>query len=305
MKTVYHPGEEAIQQITGESLQAGKNGKMVSDSIVKGAVNFIEKQPMVILSSTDEKKQPWPSLLTGDYGFVTVSSPTSLSFDRTKINSTQQDIFFSNTSKNHSIGTLFIELHTRRRFRINGTISMENERMELAVVEAYPNCPKYIQQRMITQSERSQPSMAQFQNGNVLTEELSQRIAMADTLFVASQSAQGLMDVSHRGGPPGFIEIIDDTTLKIPDYQGNSMYNTWGNFYQNPRAGLLLIDFTKKETWQFTGAVQMLFNQTSTSDFKKTTGTGRYWLFKLSEWIHTANHHHVDWEFLGYSPFNP
>lgn len=113
------------------------------------------------------------------------------------------------------------------------------------------------------------------------------------------------MDASHRGGNPGFVEILDDGTLKIPDYQGNSMYNTLGNIAQNPHTGILLIDFQKGETLQLTGSAELLFGQQTDYERQKTTGTGRYWLFKTQQWIHTRNHHQVAWEFLDYSPFNP
>jgi predicted pyridoxine 5'-phosphate oxidase superfamily flavin-nucleotide-binding protein len=272
---------------------------------VKGAVNFIEKQPMVIVSSADENNQVWPSAIIGDYGFVTVPSPSSLSFDFKKIHSTRDDIFFSNITKISTVGTLFIELDTRRRFRINGTVLVEKDRMDLSVVESYPNCPKYIQQRVISRPQSFQPVFAQPSYGSILTGDLSQWISNADTLFVGSQGADGRMDVSHRGGPPGFVEIVDDFTLKIPDYQGNSMYNTLGNIYQNPKVGLLFIDFDGKKTLQLTGTAEILFDHRSVDDIKKTTGTGRYWLFRISKWILTSNHHDVDWKFLSYSPYNP
>ncbi|WP_324028351.1 pyridoxamine 5'-phosphate oxidase family protein [Maribacter sp. BPC-D8] len=120
-----------------------------------------------------------------------------------------------------------------------------------------------------------------------------------------SQGNDGKLDASHRGGNPGFVEILEDNTLRIPDYVGNSLYNTLGNFIQNSNAGLLFVDFENKKTLQLTGEVTIIHDQNSTEDLKKTTDTGRFWTFKIKEWVLTENQHNVDWEFTGSSPFNP
>jgi uncharacterized protein len=75
-------------------------------------------------------------------------------------------------------------------------------------------------------------------------------IAEADTFFIASRSAQldrdepsqGL-DVSHRGGLPGFVQVVSPTELCFPDFSGNLLFNTLGNLEVDARAGLLFIDF--------------------------------------------------------------
>jgi hypothetical protein len=72
-------------------------------------------------------------------------------------------------------------------------------------------------------------------------------IGAADTFFIASSSgpaggAQGGVDMSHRGGPAGFVEI-DGDRLTIPDLRGNRYFNTFGNLVLDDRAGLLFVDF--------------------------------------------------------------
>ncbi len=305
MSNVYHDGEKSIQEKVGEEIVANANGRVITDSIIKGAINFIEKQPMSIVSSVDEKKRVWTSILVGDFGFVTVPSSNGLSFNKDLIYSDKQDVFFDNISKNSSVGSLFIELATRRRFRINGNVEEVDNQINLTVQEAYPNCPKYIQQRIISSAENFSVSNAETSGGNILNDELKDMIRLADTLFVGSQGADKKMDASHRGGKKGFVEILSDNTLKIPDYQGNSMYNTLGNIVQNANVGLLFVNFEERKTLQLTGKAKLLFDQTSEEDMQKTTGTGRYWLFETVEWILTKNQHQVNWEFLSYSPFNP
>ena len=112
-------------------------------------------------------------------------------------------------------------------------------------------------------------------------------IQSTDTVFIGSQGTDRKMDASHRGGNPGFVEALDNHTLRIPDYQGNSMYNTLGNFVQNPHAGLLIIDFDNGKTLQLTGKAEIIFDQSGEMDLIKTGGTGRFWLFKVSEWVVT------------------
>lgn len=305
MNEVFHQGERAVQERAGEQLQAGKNSRAIASSIIKGAFNFIEKQPMAIVSSADGEGQVWVSLLIGDFGFVTVPDANSLSINRGMIYSDADDIFFQNLKGNPNIGSLFIELDTRRRFRINGSATQNGDRLDVAVAEAYPNCPQYIQRRVISTPENFSKASAEKVRGTSLSKDQKTWISSSDTLFVGSQSAHNRFDASHRGGNPGFVEVLDNHTLKIPDYRGNSMYNTLGNFVQNPSAGLLFIDFQNRKTLQLTGTAELLFDQTEEQDLLKTGGTGRFWLFRIKESIETTNHHHVNWKFMSYSPFNP
>ena len=118
MNDIFHSGEIEIQERVGEKMIATSNGRIVSDRIIAGAINFIEKQPMAIVSSTDATGQVWTSLLIGDFGFAKVPDPTVLVFDENMIRSTKNDIFYQNIKEHPEIGTLFIELESRRRFRI-------------------------------------------------------------------------------------------------------------------------------------------------------------------------------------------
>jgi len=61
--------------------------------------------------------------------------------------------------------------------------------------------------------------------------------------FIATADVRGRPDCSYKGGLPGFVRVLDDRTLAIPDYDGNGMYRTWGNVLVNPHVGLLFVDF--------------------------------------------------------------
>ncbi|SMG48341.1 PNPOx family protein [Arenibacter troitsensis] len=305
MHTTFHSGEIEIQKMTGEVSIADSNARMIKDTIIKGAIKFIEKQSMVIVSSIDKSNQVWTSILVGDAGFAEVPVSNSLSINLENVHSDQQDIFYKNIVNGNQIGTLFIELATRRRFRINGTLALKGNKINITILEAYPNCPKYIQQRTIQQPNVQRQVDIKKKYGHSLDMDLQNWISSSDTFFVGSISNSGSLDASHRGGKKGFVEVLDDNTLKVPDYPGNSLFNTMGNVAQNNKTGILFIDFANKRTLQLTGKSELVFNQNSAIDLEKTGGTGRFWTFKVLEWIMTENQHDANWEFIGNSPFNP
>jgi uncharacterized protein len=304
MIETFHKGEIAVQQKVGEVIMASSVGRIISAKIPKRVNLFIEEQPMIIVSSTDKFDNIWTSVLFGNIGFTSVINEDTISFEKSDIYSTNTDIFFENTKEQKEIGTLFIELSTRRRFRINGAVQQTDNTIEVSVQEAYPNCPKYIQQRVVNVPKDYKQTNAVIENGTTINQQIKVWITQSDTFFIGSKSDNNKLDASHRGGNKGFIEIIGNT-LKIPDYKGNSMYNTLGNIHQNSKAGLLFIEFEKGKTLQLTGKSEVLYDQNSEEDLIKTGGTGRYLLFNIEKWLKTENHHNIKWDFLSNSPFNP
>jgi len=85
----------------------------------------------------------------------------------------------------------------------------------------------------------------------------------ADTLFIASAAADGV-DVSHRGGNPGFVRVTPDaagrSVLTLPDFRGNFMFNTLGNIAARPQAGLLFVDYTSGDLLQLSGNAQIVWD---------------------------------------------
>src|SRR5205085_6437651 len=68
-------------------------------------------------------------------------------------------------------------------------------------------------------------------------------IESRDMFFLASVDATGQPTCSYKGGDPGFVTVVDETTLAFPNYDGNGMYLSMGNLLVNPQVGLLFIDF--------------------------------------------------------------
>ena len=139
--------------------------------------------------------------------------------------------------------------------------------------------------------------------GSSLNDNIKEWITTSDTFFVGSSDSNNNLDSSHRGGNPGFVEIVDDSTLKIPDYPGNSMFNTLGNFVSNPKTGLLFADFNKFKTLQLTGNAEIIWSEKDSEE--KTGGTMRLWKFYISKWIQIESLENINWKFVDFSPFNP
>jgi uncharacterized protein len=88
----------------------------------------------------------------------------------------------------------------------------------------------------------------------------NQVIDCSDTAFVASLASNGA-DVSHRGGETGFIKYDATNKIIVPDYKGNSMFNTLGNFKVNPQGRLLIVDFARDYYLQLSGKINIIFDK--------------------------------------------
>jgi hypothetical protein len=128
-------------------------------------------------------------------------------------------------------------------------------------------------------------------------------IATADVLFLATGHAQRGNDASHRGGSPGFVEVIDKKTLRIPDYPGNGLFNSLGNVVGDPQVGLLIPDFEHGRQLQLTATAKILWDQPDPQD--KTNGTNRFVEFTISRWLDRPLPAHLKSSVVSYSPYNP
>ncbi len=91
-----------------------------------------------------------------------------------------------------------------------------------------------------------------------VTPELAIFIAEQDTAFLATANAQGAPYIQHRGGPKGFIKVIDERTLGFADYKGNRQYITLANLSENPHAYLFLIDPARRQRIKLWGRARVV-----------------------------------------------
>ena len=91
-----------------------------------------------------------------------------------------------------------------------------------------------------------------------VTPELAAFIAEQDTVFLATATADGAPYIQHRGGPKGFIKVIDENTLGFADYRGNRQYITLANLSENDRAFLFMLDPARKQRIKLWGRARMV-----------------------------------------------
>lgn len=289
LNTPFHEGERAIQRRVGEENEADRNGRAINNMIMPGALKFINEQPMVILASRDGEGRVWASVLTGDPGFVAASGVDELLIDMNRGGSHEVDPLWRNIKNDPQVGVLLIEPVSRRRLRVNGRMEpFAPNWWKIAVETAFPNCPQYIQRRNLSPGRRELSPLRTGEEGVAIEASLTsvqqKWIEGADTFYVASAHPHCGADASHRGGLPGFVRVLDTHTLRVPDYKGNSMFNTLGNFQVNPRAGLVFVDFDHARVLQMTGEAVIQWDLDEAPD-QPTGGTRRYWDFTVQQVI--------------------
>jgi predicted pyridoxine 5'-phosphate oxidase superfamily flavin-nucleotide-binding protein len=282
----FHEGELEAQRRAGETAAAARNGKAIGDEIMSGALKFVAQQRLAAVATIDPGGEVWASLLLGEPGFVSPPDRRHVDVDLAKVAVDAGDPVWSNLRGDPRVGMLLIEFETRRRLRINGRAAWARPGLlRLTVEEAYPNCPQYIRRRHPRTAAPGTESLpvAGGQTGIALRPDHVRWIASADTLFVASAHPTRGADVSHRGGGPGFVSVVDDRTLRIPDYAGNGMFNTLGNLTLDPRAGIVLPEFEAGRTLQLVGRAVIRWEGGGDA-----SGGGRCWDFQVKQWREAA-----------------
>ena len=301
----YLKGQQALQKITGEEEIAKSRIPMLREELHPRSIKFIESQIFAFLGSEDVDGDIWLSLLVGERGFIHVPSLQEIKLDLSKVLTTREDIFYKNIKTNSTVGLLFHEAIRRARYRAWAKASEVDGHLSFAIRMGYPSCPKHIQKEEIKLPESvATKTKARQEKGTILGQFEKEWISKAHTFFITTQTENGDIESSHRGGDPGFIEILEDGKLRVPDYFGNSIYSTLGNIYVNPKAALLFVDYEKGETLQITGTAALQFDQNSEYDLYKSGDTGRFWTFESKRWIRTINHHVVSAEFVEFSHWN-
>jgi predicted pyridoxine 5'-phosphate oxidase superfamily flavin-nucleotide-binding protein len=91
-----------------------------------------------------------------------------------------------------------------------------------------------------------------------VTPDLAAFLAEARSFYLATASAEGQPYVQHRGGPPGFLRVIDERTLGFADYKGNRQYITTGNLVENPRAFIFVMDYAQRRRVKLWGRARVV-----------------------------------------------
>lgn len=281
----FHAGEIAIQRRLGVAERMADFGRrVVRDHMPDQHRVFYAQLPFLAVATVDDRGRPWAGLLEGRPGFARSPEPRALDIARAP---QADDPASEGWRDGAAIGLLGIELPTRRRNRVNGTLrAMAGDDWRLQVEHAFGNCPQYIQARGVDFAfEPGSGAASAVVRGRTLDDAANAMIRAAETCFVASyvEDADGrrAVDASHRGGKPGFVRVVGQR-LTLPDFAGNLHFNTLGNLLLNPRAGLIFVDFASGDTLQVTGTASIDFDGDEVRHFQ---GAERMWHLDVVEWV--------------------
>ena len=281
---IFHAGELAVQKRAGAPEAIHKWASIaLRDHLIDEHREFFSQLPFLIVAAADDEGRPWCSLLWGEPGFARASNDSSLTVSA---HASPGDPLHNQLAVDSLVGLLGIELHSKRRNRLNGRISASPSPMQFTmnVQQSYGNCRKFITPRRIQPLPCRRPGLVE--SVSHLTPSMIELIRTADTFFIASghvsdeSSRSAGFDASHRGGLSGFIQVDSDTALTFPDYSGNHLFNTLGNLSEDPRAGLLFIDFEQGTLLHLTGRITIDWDSPRVATFNNAR---RLLLFQLVE----------------------
>ena len=298
MRSPWHAGEKQLQEHVGVAERMEVFGqKVIRDYMPDQHRAFYHQLPFMVAGAVDASGKPWATLLEGPEGFVSSPDPRQLMISTELAG---DDPATPGLVTGGAIGLLGIELHTRRRNRLNGLIRRASgDQLEVEVEQSFGNCPQYIQLRDYTRVDA--PPQGRRDSATLETATRAM-IENADTFFVASYVDQGgaqrSVDVSHRGGRPGFVRV-EGNRLSIPDYAGNLHFNTLGNLLANPVAGLLFVDFSTGDVLQVCGRTEVILDSPLISAFE---GAERIWTLDIEQVVFRQAAISLRWAFQEYAP---
>jgi predicted pyridoxine 5'-phosphate oxidase superfamily flavin-nucleotide-binding protein len=259
----FHEGERLVHRRVGVTDKVGEMGrKMLRDHLIQQHIDFYPLLPLILIGAPDPEGRPWASALFGEPGFVRALDPYRI---RIAALPAPDDPIGAALTSSARLGMLGIELHTRRRNRLNGRVlEVQADGLIVGVQQSFGNCPKYIQTRELRRRPLSQHK-PEVVVASGLDEVAKDIISRADTFFIASvfgddpEDRRLGADVSHRGGATGFVRLEGANRLIFPDYIGNNAFQTLGNISMDPRVGLIFLDFEGGALLQVSGRAEIVW----------------------------------------------
>ena len=305
----FHAGEQAVHARLGISERVlGIGQRVIRPFMPEQHRQFYAQLPFILVGSVDAQQRPWASVLVGEPGFIASRDEQHLSFAARPV---EGDPLAAGLRPGAPLGLLGIELHTRRRNRVNGRVAaLTAQGFELAVEQTVGNCPQYIQGREMSWARDSQDLRPRrIEALSALDGEARALIAGADTLFVATHApapdgaaqagASAGADVSHRGGRAGFVRVEDEHSFVVPDFAGNLFFMTLGNLQLDARAGVLFIDFDSGDLLSLTGTAEVIWEGEMLKAFE---GAERAWRFRVESGWRLREALPLRWRWRDWSP---
>ncbi|CAG8951235.1 hypothetical protein HYFRA_00007982 [Hymenoscyphus fraxineus] len=271
----FHDGEKTMHKL----LQIPMRDNPTQPFLTPYAANTLTRSPILALGALDSKGRHWTSLWGGEAGFSRPVAQGVIGM-KTIINQSYDPVAEILLEGRHDgevvkaegagkmVGMLAIDLETRSRVKLYGRMvagalqgteeGIGHVQLVVKIEQSLGNCPKYLNKKHIL------PSIPQ---PKLVTSELPlpqaalDLVSKSDLFFISSSNQEADMDTNHRGGPAGFVRILQTekgTSLVYPEYSGNRLYQTLGNLITTPQAGLVFPDFETGDVLYVTGNTEIL-----------------------------------------------
>ncbi len=245
-RQVFHEGERRVQQRAGvPDAYVQRVSAFVRAAMPDQHVEFFNTLPVLFMGALDRQGWPWAAVTFGAPGQLCTATPSELLIRQVP---PLADALELSLEPGARLGLLGLEMTSRRRNRLNGTVrSRDAKGIRVSVDQSFGNCPQYIQLREVDwQAGQDAPPIAR--QVSIASRASRAMLVQADTFFIATRAGElgdshHGVDISHRGGKPGFLHLNADGSLSFPDFPGNRFFNTLGNIEQDPRVSLFIPDF--------------------------------------------------------------
>ena len=232
----YHHGQLEVQDEANTRELASRMAHWVGP-----AAEFAERADMLVFAAQGEDEQLHFAGLSGPAPLIRVDGQSSLRLEA------------SHLLPNGPVGGLAINLGEVRRVRLNGTLRAAEDGDTLEVDEAFTLCRKYLVPSVsVGESRHLGPQTSEPLE--LADPWLLDAGARAETTFLASVTPDGLPDVAHRGGPPGFLEFdAAAAQLTWPEYLGDGVFKSAGNVRATSMVTLLVVDLENGDAAELIG----------------------------------------------------
>jgi len=282
----FHEGERKLQSL----LHVPSQYNPTSPGLSPHATRLLHISSLLALGTLDDRGRPWTTLLCGQPGFARSLGQSIISVktlvDRKNDPVVELLVGGMHDGEVHEVGNngrsisaLGIHLATRDRVKLAGKMvagalgdvdskpgEMESSVAEIQVVfdiqSSLGNCPKYLNKKRIIPSI---PRSVLSSDSIPLSEPALNLLAKADMFFISASNHGSTMSTNHRGGPPGFVRVAKNDNaglvLIYPELSGNRLYQTLGNLWTTPKAGLIFPDFDTGDALYITGTTEIVFGK--------------------------------------------
>lgn len=249
------------------------------------AALLVHLSSLLAVGTLDDEGRPWTTVIGGESGFAR-SIGNSVIGVKTNVGPKYDPVLealLREGARGKIISGLGIHLDTRERVKLSGrflggglfdTTDPERDipgprgidaaelQMAFAVEQSLTNCPKYLNRKSLLPII---PQPILLSDSLPLCPAAISLLSKADLFFISTSHEGTSMGTNHRGGTPGFVRVasnhITGTTLIYPEYSGNRLYQTLGNLYTTPRAGIVFPDFDTGDVFYVTGTTEITYGK--------------------------------------------